>query len=145
MHRVGAVKNLTRHLQNIACIQKWIPVSHVVFKIKSTEKHTTIYDKVKPGIRQNTTVPYITYTVLLAHLSKSSGWAIVITLCPSSVVVRRSSSTISLLTLKRSQFSPNLDETCSECLPLWTLGQVRYWVTWGKKPRSPGQIKGQAC
>ena len=36
----------------------------------------------------------------------------VITLCPSSV---------------------RLDETWSECLPLWNLGQVRYWVTWGQK------------
>ena len=48
-------------------------------------------------------------------------------------VVRHSSSTISLLTLKRSQFWPNLDETWSECLPLWNLGQVRYWVTWVEK------------
>ena len=71
--------------------------------------------------------------LVLAHLSKSSGWAIVITLCPSSIVVHCSSSTISLLTLKRSQFWPSLDETCPECLPLWNLGQVRYWVTWGKK------------
>ena len=39
------------------------------------------------------------FEIFLAHLSKSSGWAIVITLCPSSSVVRHSSSTISLLTL----------------------------------------------
>ena len=57
-------------------------------------------------------------------------------------VVRRSSSTISLLTHWRSQFWPNLDETWSECLPLWNLGQVRYWVL-GSKTRSPGQIKGK--
>ena len=50
-----------------------------------------------------------------------------------SSIVRRSSSTISLLTLQRSQFWPNLDETWSECLPLWNLGQVWYWVTWGQK------------
>ena len=52
---------------------------------------------------------------------------------PLSVVVRHSSSTISLLTLWRSQFWPNLDGTCPECLPLWNLGQVRYWVIWGQK------------
>ena len=51
----------------------------------------------------------------------------------SSPYVRRPSSTISLLTLSRSQFWSNLDETWSECLPLWNLGQVWYWVTWGQK------------
>ena len=45
-------------------IQKSIPVSHLVFKIKSTEKHATIFDKVKPGTRQSSTVSYFTYTVL---------------------------------------------------------------------------------
>ena len=48
-------------------------------------------------------------------------------------VVRRSSSTISLLTLYGSQFWPNLEQTWSECLPLWNIGQGRYWVTWGQK------------
>ena len=48
-----------------------------------------------------------------------------ITLCPSS--------TVSLLTLYRSQFVTNLDETCSECLPQWNLGHVQNWVTWGQK------------
>ena len=38
--------------------------SHLVFKIKSTEKHATIFDKVKPGTRQSSTVSYFTYTVL---------------------------------------------------------------------------------
>ena len=42
-------------------------------------------------------------------------------------------STVSLLTLYRSQFWPSLDETCTEYLPLWNLGQVRCWVTWGQK------------
>ena len=40
----------------------------------------------------------VLFGFFLAHLSKSSGWAIVITLCPSSGVCRPS-STISLLTL----------------------------------------------
>ena len=48
-----------------------------------------------------------------------------------SSVVRRQQ--LVLLTLQRSQFWPNLDETCPEYLPLWNLGQVWYWVTWGKK------------
>ena len=64
MHWPGTVENLTERLENITFIQKSISVSHVVFKIKSTEKHATIFDKVKPGTRQNSTVSYFTYTVL---------------------------------------------------------------------------------
>ena len=63
-HRPGTFENLTECLQNITFIQNSIPVSHVVFKIKSTEKHATIFEKVKPGTRQNSTVLYFTYTVL---------------------------------------------------------------------------------
>ena len=64
MHCPGTIENLTEHLQTIAFIQISVPVSHVVFKIKSTEKHALIYDKVIPGTRQNSTVSYFTYTVL---------------------------------------------------------------------------------
>ena len=63
MHCPGRVENLTEQLQNIALIQKSIPVSRVVFKIKSTEKHATIYDKVKLGTREKSTVSYFTYIV----------------------------------------------------------------------------------
>ena len=49
MHCPGTVENLTEHLQNITFIKKSIPVSHAVFKIKSTEMHAIIYDKVKIG------------------------------------------------------------------------------------------------
>ena len=52
---------------------------------------------------------------------------------PLSVIRRPPSSTISLLTLWRSQFWPSLDETCPEYLSLWNLGPVWYWVTWGQK------------
>ena len=64
MHWSGTVENFTERLQNITFIQKAIPVSHRGFKIKSTEKHTAIFDKVKPGTRQNSTVSYFTFTVL---------------------------------------------------------------------------------
>ena len=45
-------------------IQKSIPVSLVVLKKKSEENHATIFDKVKPGTRQNSTVSFFTWTVL---------------------------------------------------------------------------------
>ena len=64
MHWSETVENLTERLQNITFNQKSIPVSHLVFKIKSTEKHATIFDNVKPGTRQSSTVSYFTYTVL---------------------------------------------------------------------------------
>ena len=64
MHWSETVGNLTERLQNITFIQKSIPVSHLIFKIKSTEKHATIFDKVKPGTRQSSTVSYFTYTIL---------------------------------------------------------------------------------
>ena len=51
-HWSGTVENLTERLQNITFIQKSIPVSQVVFKIKPTEKHATIFDKVTSGTRQ---------------------------------------------------------------------------------------------
>ena len=77
---------------------------------------------------------YIPRVAFLAHLSKSSGWAIVVTLCLSSVVVLHPSSVINNWFVNtRSQFWPNVNETCPECLPLWNLGQVRYWVTWDQK------------
>ena len=59
MHWPGTVENLTERLQNITFIQKSIPVSHVVFEIKSTEKHATDFDKINPGTRQNSTVSYL--------------------------------------------------------------------------------------
>ena len=73
---------------------------------------------------------YLLPLLFIAHLNECSGYAIVITLCPLSVVVRRQQLVCQLS--RGHSFEPNLNETCSECLSLWKLDQVRDWVTWEK-------------
>ena len=58
-------------------------------------------------------------SILLAHLSKSLGWDVVITLCPSAIVNNYFVNTCTLIKnpiiwydMMRSQFRPTLDGTC---------------------------------
>ena len=73
MHWSGTVENLTERLQNITFIQKSIPVGHLVFKIKSTEKHATNFYKVKPGNKTefNSFMFYLHCFIMSCDLKKS--------------------------------------------------------------------------
>ena len=74
MHWSETVGNLTERLQNITFIQKSIPVSHLVFKIKSTEKHATIFDKVKgvpDRVQQFRILPTLFYKKVMWPQEKS--------------------------------------------------------------------------
>ena len=63
-------------------IQKSIPVIHVFFKIKSTEKHASIFDKVKPGpdrIQQFRILPTLFYNKVMWPQEKSFSSVLTIT------------------------------------------------------------------
>jgi len=89
--------------------------------------------------------------LFLAHLStKCSWWAIVVSGCPSSVVVRQPSSVV----CRPSTFDVYTLETTFVIRFLWNL--VRMFVLTisrvrsimghdGSKTRSPGQILGNSC
>jgi len=97
-------------------------------------------------------------TSLLAHLStKCSWWAIVVSGCPSSVVVRRPSSVVrraSSVVRRPSTFDVYTLETTFVTWFWWNL--IRMFVLTisrlssnmghaGSKSRSPGQILGNSC
>ena len=50
-----------------------------------------------------------------------------------TIQVNHDSPELSRLYSLKTKIIINLDETCSKCLPLLNLGQVRNWVTWGQK------------
>jgi len=100
------------------------------------------------------TIQYFEWTIpvpFLAHLStKCSWWAIVVSGCPSSVVVRRASCVVRRV----STFNVYTLETTFVTWFWWNL--IRMFVSTisrpssnmghiGSKTRSPGQILGNSC
>jgi len=97
------------------------------------------------------TICKLAVSVFLAHLStKCSWWAIVVSGCPSSVVVRRATCVV----LRPSTFDVYTLETTFVIQSFWNF--VRIFVLTisrsssnmghvGSKTRSPGQILGNSC